>query len=81
MDYFKKLKNLHEKREEMKSCMDRMRELEERGNAIRDAFREDPEYKAITDEYLELQQKHGDMVVDFSKHTDDLITGVGNVEG
>ena len=77
MSFKEKVKECHCLREKIKQLEDKMQDVKMRGEEIKERLMNDPDYKAVFEEYKNLSDEHSKTISDFAQKNDALLNEFG----
>lgn len=77
MSFREKVKECHSLREKIKQLEDKMQDVKMRGEEIKERLMNDPDYKAVFEEYKKLSDEHSKTISDFAQKNDALLNEFG----
>ena len=77
MSFKEKVKECHCLREKIKQLEDKMQDVKMRGEEIKERLMNDPDYKAVFEEYKNLSDEHSKTISEFAQKNDSLLNEFG----
>lgn len=77
MSFKEKVKECHCLREKIKQLEDKMQDVKMRGEEIKERLMNDPDYRAVFEEYRALSDEHSKTISEFAQKNDSLLNEFG----